>query len=76
MWRSFALLAAQIAVLITATFIAVLTALTGKTAKVALTVAGRGIFVSSHLSQGKALVTLIVARIIVNVVANFAKVTE
>lgn len=75
MWRIFALLAAQIAVLITATFIAVLTALTGKAAKVALTVAGRGIFVSSHLSQSEALVALLVARIIVNVVANFAKVT-
>ena len=75
MWRIFALLAAQIAVLITAILVAVLTALAGKTAKVALAVAGREIFVSSHLSQSKAFVTLLVAGIIVNVVANFAKFT-
>lgn len=75
MWRIFALLAAQITVLITAILVAVLTALAGKTAKVALAVAGRGIFVSSYFSQGKAFVAIMVARIIVNVVANFAKFT-
>lgn len=71
----FALLAAQITVLIAAILVAMLTALAGKTAKVALAVTDRGILVSFNLSQSKALVALLVAGVIVAMIASFAKFT-
>ena len=68
-----AFLATEIAVLVTAVFVAMLTTLTGKAAKVTLSIAKRRIFMLPNPAQGKTLVALAVAGIIVDVVAGITK---
>ena len=68
-----AYLTALITILVAATLIAMLATLTGKTAKIALAVAGGRILVPCCFSFGKALVTASVAGVIVGVVLSLAK---
>lgn len=68
-----AFLTTKIAVLVTAVFVAMLTTLTGKAAKVTLSVAKRRIFMLSNLAQSKTLVALAIAGIIVDVAASITK---